>query len=141
MPSDVMISQEAVIERMEAAGRALLSLPASGYTTRLRTSKMEYLREPVEQFSETAGRFRPPAPSSEELDRMDEAFGWLALIPDSRYMMRRIVGARSLVHPLTCRYVFSWRRIALMLGADHKAVQRWHGEGIRLICEALGNRG
>jgi hypothetical protein len=64
---------------------------------------------------------------------MDQAFGWLALIPADRYVLRRIVSARSLVSPLTLRHLFSWRRLGLLLGADHKAVQRWHGQGVGLI--------
>ena len=51
--------------------------------------------------------------------------------------MRRIVGARSLVHPVTDRHLFPWRRLGGALGADHKAVQRWHAEGIGLIVAAL----
>ena len=44
-------------------------------------------------------------------------------------MLRRIVGARSLVHPMTGRHLYSWRRLGTAIGADHKAVQRWHAQG------------
>jgi hypothetical protein len=54
-----------------------------------------------------------------------------------RYVLRRIVGARSLVHPITDRHLFPWRRLGKALGADHKAVQRWHAQGIGMIVEAL----
>ncbi len=52
-------------------------------------------------------------------------------------MLRRIVGARSLVHPITERHLFPWRRLGTAIGADHKAVQRWHAQGIDLIVVAL----
>jgi len=68
---------------------------------------------------------------------MDEAMVWLLLIPTDRYVLRRIVGARSLVHPVTERHLYPWRRLAAALGADHKAVQRWHAQGIELIVAAL----
>jgi hypothetical protein len=68
---------------------------------------------------------------------MDLAFGYLALIPQDRYLLRRIVGCRALVHPISGRHLFSWRRLAETLGADHKAIQRWHAEGIRIIIFAL----
>ena len=72
---------------------------------------------------------------------MDEAMGWITMIPLDRYVLRRIVGARSLVHPVTDRHLFPWRRLAAALGADHKAVQRWHAEGIGLIVKALNAMG
>ncbi len=69
---------------------------------------------------------------------MDEALGWIALIPRERYVLRRIVGARALVSPVTERHLFSWRRLGGVLGADHKAVQRWHAQGIGLLVAAVG---
>ena len=70
----------------------------------------------------------------------DEAMSWIPLIPIDRYVLRRIVGARSLVHPITERHLYPWRRLATALGADHKAVQRWHAQGIDLIVSALNGR-
>jgi hypothetical protein len=68
---------------------------------------------------------------------MDKVMGYLALIPQDRYVLRRIVGCRALVHPLSGRHLFSWRCLAELLDADHKAIQRWHAEGIRLIIAGL----
>ena len=65
---------------------------------------------------------------------------WLSLIPVDRYVLRRIVGARSLVHPVSERHLYPWRRLGAVLGADHKAVQRWHAQGIDLIVEALNRQ-
>jgi hypothetical protein len=45
---------------------------------------------------------------------------------------------RALVHPLTDRHIYPWRRLGAALGADHKAVQRWHAQGIDLIVAGLG---
>jgi len=52
-------------------------------------------------------------------------------------VLRRIVGARALVSPLTDRHLFPWRRLAAVLGADHKAVQRWHAQAIALLVASL----
>jgi hypothetical protein len=46
----------------------------------------------------------------------------------------------ALVHPITERHLYPWRRLATALGADHKAVQRWHAQGIGLIVAALNRR-
>ena len=128
---------ELVICRLEEAGAALLSLPGSGWSTRLRSSSLEIVRTAIESYGWTSNRVRPPVPSAERITRMDEAMGWISLIPVDRYVLRRIVGARSLVHPVTERHLYPWRRLAAVLGADHKAVQRWHAQGIDLIVEAL----
>ncbi len=123
--------------RLEEAGATLLALPGTGWSTRLRTSSLEIVRTAMESYGWTEQRVRPRVPQAAEITRMDEAMGWLSLIPIDRYVLRRIVGARSLVHPVTERHLFPWRRLGAALGADHKAVQRWHAEGIGLIVLAL----
>ena len=68
---------------------------------------------------------------------MDQAFSWIPLIPADKVVLRRIVGCRCLVSPLTGRHLFSWRRLARLVGADHKAIQRWHASAIDHIVAAL----
>jgi hypothetical protein len=70
---------------------------------------------------------------------MDEALDWIPRIPIDRYVLRRIVGARALISPITERHLFPWRRLGALLGADHKAIQRWHIQGINIIVAALRN--
>jgi len=136
-------SEEAafVIARLEEAGSTLLALPQTGYTTQLRTSSLEIVRTAVEAYGYADRRIRPAVPSAARITRMDAAFGWIRLIPVERYVLRRIVGARALVNPLTERHLFSWRHLARVVGADHKAVQRWHAQGIDLIVSALTRQG
>lgn len=126
-----------VIYRLEEAGATLLALPGTGWSTRVRSSSIEIIRSALEAYGWDAGRIRPAVPSAEKIDRMDEAMAWIALIQDTRYVLRRVVGARSLVHPVTDRHLYSWRRLGAALGADHKAVQRWHAQGIAMIVAAL----
>jgi hypothetical protein len=126
-----------VIYRLEEAGSTLLALPGTGWTTRLRTSSLEIVRTALESYGWSATRIRPAIPSAEKISRMDEAMGWIGIIPIDRYVLRRIVGARSLVHPVTERHLFPWRRLGAALGADHKAVQRWHAQAIDMIVAAL----
>jgi hypothetical protein len=128
---------EAVILRLEEAGASLLALPGSGWSTKLRSSSLDIVRSAVESYGWTTSRIRPPVPSAERISRMDEAMSWIMLIPVDRYVLRRIVGARSLMHPITERHLYPWRRLAAALGADHKAIQRWHAQGIDLIVAAL----
>ncbi|MFL5257647.1 MAG: DUF6362 family protein [Rhodopila sp.] len=131
------IDADFVIYRLEEAGATLLALPNTGWSTRLRSSSLDIVRTALESYGWTETRIRPMVPSAEKITRMDEAMSWIPLIPLDRYVLRRIVGARSLVHPITDRHLFPWRRLGAALGADHKAVQRWHAQGIAMIVEAL----
>jgi len=133
----VAIDAPYVVGRLEEAGTTLLAIPGTGWSTRLRTSSLEIVRSAIESYGWTDQRIRPAIPSAARITRMDEAMGWIGLIPLDRYVLRRIVGARSLVSPTTDRHLFPWRRLATAIGADHKAVQRWHAQGIELIVTAL----
>jgi hypothetical protein len=126
-----------VIARLEKAGSTLLALPGTGWSTKLRMSSLDIVRTAIESYGWTDQRIRPPVPSAAAITDMDEVLGWISFIPVERYVLRRIVGARSLVHPVTEKYLFPWRRLGAALGADHKAVQRWHKEGIEILVNAL----
>jgi Domain of unknown function (DUF6362) len=128
---------EGLIACLEEAGATLLSLPVTGFSPALKTSALPILREAAEAYGWSAAEARPAMPSASRITRMDKALGYLALIPQDRYLLRRIVGCRALVHPISGRHLFSWRRLGEVLGADHKAIQRWHAEGIRIIIFAL----
>lgn len=133
-------SEEYVTFRLEEAGATLLSLPGSGAGTALKTSRWPTVHSTMEAYGWTGARLRPAMPEPARITRMDEALGWVEAIPQENYVLRRIVGARALVSPLTGRYLFSWRRIGKILGADPRAVQRWHGKGIDLIRRWLATR-
>ncbi len=136
------IDSDWVIARLEEAGRTLMCLPNTGPSTRLRSSSLEILRGACEAVeAEPSKRLRLPVPSAARIGAMDEAWSWLGLIPADRYVLRRIVGARALVSPVTDRHLFSWRRLGTLLSADHRAVQRWHGEGIGWILARLAGPG
>ena len=139
---NISIDAEYVIYRLEEAGRTLLALPNTGPTTNLRISRHDVVQSAVEAYgwSRIDARLRPAIPSSEHISRMDEALDWIPRIPRDRAVIRRIVGSRALISPITERHLFPWRRLAALLGADHKAIQRWHAQGIDLIVGALHER-
>ena len=136
-PDGAAFDAELVIYRLEEAGTTLLSIPDRGYTTKLRSSSLDIVRSALEAYGWAERAIRPAVPSAAKIDRMDEALSWIPLIPVDKYVLRRIVGARCLVSPLTERNLYPWRRLAAALGADHKAIQRWHAQGIDLIVTAL----
>ena len=126
-----------VVSRLEEAGTTLLVIPAAGPSPRMALGGLDFVREAIEAYGWTAAEVKPAARSSDQISRMDEAFTWLPFIPNSRYVLRRIVGARALVHPVTERHLFPWRRIGALVGAHHQAVQSWHAEAIDLIVARL----
>ena len=114
-----------------------MALPHTGPSTKLVQSGLEWVRDASEAYSNPKARIRPALPDAAQISRMDQALAWIPLIPVDRYVIRRIVGARTLINPVSGRYLFSWRRLGTAIGADHKAVQRWHGQGIDLIVARL----
>ena len=127
-----------VTYRLEEAGATLLALPGTGYSTKMRVSQIDVVANAAEAYGRHPGFVRPAIPSASRITRMDEALGWIMLIPQERYVIRRIVGARSLVSPVTERHLYSWRRLGEAVGADHKAVQRWYGQGIDMLVASIG---
>ena len=75
-----------IIYRLEEAGTTLLSLPGTGYSTRLRVSQLEVLQEVVEAHGGDRGRVRPAVPGAARITRMDEALAWITMIPKERYV-------------------------------------------------------
>ena len=129
----VILDAKAIVQRLEEAGRTLMALPNTGPSTRLVQSGLEWVRDVSETYGRERGVLKPAIPDAAQISRMDQALAWIPLIPIDKYVVRRVVGARSLVSPMTDRHLFSWRRLATAMGADHKAVQRWHAHGIDLI--------
>jgi hypothetical protein len=129
-----------LVEMLEEAGATLLALPQTGHSTRMRQMRFDIVHTALEAYGWAAERVKAPVPDAAAITAMDAAFALLALIPEKKFVLRRIVGARALVHPLTRRHLFPWRRLAGILGADHKSVQRWHRDGIDLIVKALDAR-
>lgn len=138
-PDGLPTSPDWVRAMLEEAGATLLALPRTGYSTRLRTGGLDWVRDAGAVLAPGSGPapLRAPAPSPAAIDRMDRALAWLALIPDSMFVLRRVAGARALVHPMIGRHLFPWRRLGVALGADHKAVQRWHGQAMARISASL----
>jgi Domain of unknown function (DUF6362) len=127
-----------IIARLEEAGTTLLAMRLGSGAPRQPTSGWpEVVHEQAEAYGWNAARMRPAIPDAAAISRMDEALGWIGMIPGDRYVLRRIVGARALVNPRTQRHLYSWRQLGRLLHADYRAVQRWHSHGIELIAAGL----
>jgi hypothetical protein len=125
---------EYIIQRLEAAGKTELAMPAKGFSTGLAQQQWHIVRN---WRTDYAGSEIPRAaiPSAGDISAMNEAYGWVLYIPDNLAAVRRVIYARSLVHPLNDRHLMSWRKIAEMMHTDHKAVQRMFIQGVKIIFE------
>lgn len=133
--------REFIIARLEEAGAAMLALQVRGtHPAGLRAAWPEVVRQFSEAYGYSDSVLRPPVPTAARISRMDEALGWIELIPGDKFVLKRIVGARSLVSPLTGKNLYSWSRLAKLLHADRRAVTRWYEEGVKLICLALAQK-
>ena len=122
------------------AGTALMALDVRGTRPAGYVSGWpDIVREAVEAYGYGQEQVRPQPPSARQITLMDEVFAWINFIPRDRYVLRRIVLVRALCNPLTGRQLYSWRRIGRLIGADHRAVQQWHGQGIDLIVRHLAS--
>lgn len=132
------IDAELVVARLEAAGATLLAMRTrSPYPAPYRCALPDVLREVIEGYGWDAAEYHPPVPSSAAITAMDATWKWLAHVPQHRFVLRRIVAARSLVHPLTGRHAVHWRPLGKLLHCSHEAARTWHGQGIALIVAGL----
>ncbi len=135
-------AHERLVRKFEEAGATLLALPYQRVGPALRQVRWPETQGEEAGFREgTLRQLTSPAPGAAEISVMDRVFGLIGLIPADRVLLRRIVHARSLVSPLTGRHIYSWRKLGALLGADHKAVQRWHADAIEIILKQMSNLG
>ncbi len=140
--SSSALDAETVILRLEEAGRTLLALPNKGCRPADTGSGWPAV---VHDFSEAYGygevEVRVPVPSPQAITRMDEALRWVRLIPDHRTSVRKIVLLRALLHPISERNLWSWRKIGRKFGWSHEAVRTWHAQGIDAIVAGMNSVG
>ena len=66
---------------------------------------------------------------------------WMSLIPENRIIIRRIVWARSFVHPETGAPLFPISLLRKEFNCTPRTVARWHTTGLAMIAAALTERG
>ena len=138
-----ILDTEYVTARLVEAGSALMGMPPNAPRMGVKVCDYGFVSEMCKEAVKAGEpiRVRAPSPSASAITRMDEAFGWLSLIPAHRFVLRRIVAARSLTSPVTGEPINAWSKLAGALGADYRAIQRWHGQGILIIAQALSASG
>lgn len=126
-----------VIACLEEAGRTEIAMRHHGFTPGLRLGGLDYVRDFNESYGWEKEPLKPPVPSAIAISRMDRTLAWISHIPKERVVYRRVVRLRSLIHPISERYVFPWRLLSRKLGIDRDALKRYHGLGIDLIVAGM----
>ena len=130
------ISRQAVRYELEQAGRTLVALKAgSGAFPQQHASTMP---EPVHDFvtgyqGAVDVQAPMPRPSADEIDDLDRVLPWLFYI--MRPVVRRVVFARSLVHPLSDGYIYSYGKLERTLGMNRDHLRDLHAHGLDQIVQ------
>jgi hypothetical protein len=132
------MTHDQIIAELEAASRTMLALRVANVRPATGAGFWPAIvYDAAEAYGWSDAPVKPAAPSSRDITRMDLVLGWVKLIPADRYVLRRVVLSRAMVSPTTDRHMFTWAKLARVVGADTKSVQRWHGQGIGLIRAGL----
>jgi hypothetical protein len=133
--SDYDLTPDELKQWLEWAGTRLLALNvASPLPKKPRVLWPDYVSDP-RAYGYSNERLRPPKVPGHEITLMDEILVLPNLIKD--ITSRRVVNSRSLVTPVSNRYVYSWSRIAFMLHCDHRKVMKLHRLGLDEIIEHM----
>lgn len=118
---------------LEWAGARLIAMPGG----RIKPDELRCVwpafSQEVYQVLEFRGRLsiRAAAPSSAEIPIMEQ----ILLLPNvcGWQNTRRVLHARSLVHPLNGRHLYNWTRLAEKLETERRAVRRWFMRGLEEV--------
>ena len=86
------------------------------------------------------GRSFKPQASAAEISRADEAAAWNSLIPQDKWIIRRVVAMATTVDARTGKQKHSFPAIALAIGADKMVIGPWLHQGIAIIADALKDK-
>ena len=115
---------------LEWAGARLIAMPGGRIgPSNTKVIWPDYAQDSFEVLEfRGAVPIRASAPSSTEIPIVDE----ILLLPNvcAKDYTRRVLHARSLVHPINGRYLYKWTRIAELLAVKAYTARRWYNEGL-----------
>ncbi|MCH4024099.1 MAG: DUF6362 family protein [Acetobacter sp.] len=75
-----------------------------------------------------------PPPTADAIVRMDRALCWVMLLDDRTQKI--VVNKRLIVHPVSGKFLWEWRKLGKLLGMHHRTAQVCH----RTACEVIGKK-
>jgi hypothetical protein len=127
--STQILTEDEVRLWLEWAGSKLLAMHiTSPYPREPSAAWPAYVQEAIVAYGYSNIRLRPPQPTKLEIDLMDEILYLPSLAQDVTTL--RILQVRSLVTPVSNRYLYSWTKIAHLLHSDKRNIQRKYRNGL-----------
>jgi hypothetical protein len=128
---------ETVRDALAWAVSVLVRLQLSRPGPHMAQSKLETVANKFTDYAPDQCQVRPAIPDPHEISEADRIYGWLALIPQHKYVLRRIVAARAIARS-DGKPMYTYRQIGAAIGCpEPQAVSRWHRDGLALIAREL----
>lgn len=131
------VTDEEIVTWLEWAGAKLIAMPGRRIGPADPGALWVDFVQDSRNFSDVQQRLhvKAMAPSAGEITMMDLVLPLPTLC--SEFLTRRVLHARSLVHPINHRHLYRWTRIARLLHADRRSVRRWHHSGVVEIAHKI----
>lgn len=121
---------------LEFSGRTLLAMRLPSVKPKEPSAAwVPYIRDYYDAYGRSALEIRVPLPTAAQIRLMDMIHELPKLLDDP--IPRRLVQARSLVRPLTGRYVIQWIDLGKELKMDRRKCAHLHGLALAEICLRL----
>lgn len=136
---DTSISVPAQVEQhLDAAAITLSALRSPGLRPAgCRIMWPDIVRDLEDIWWTEVDDVRPPAPSSDEVSRMDEALSWVRFLDGSHRRLRQVVNMRLIVHPISLSHRWSWNGIGNRLGISNHTAKAWHRQAAEVIAKKI----
>jgi len=126
-----------IAERLDEAARTLAVLPCHGLRpASVKAAWPDVVQHWVDLEWPTESDIRPPRPTGVQIQQMDEALGWVALIGSHETILRRVINMRLIVHPISLMHRYNWRQIGEAIGVSHHTAKSRH----RQACQAIAKK-
>ncbi|MGO2958656.1 MAG: DUF6362 family protein [Acetobacter sp.] len=128
-----------VTEWLEEAAFTLAALPANGLRPAGARSGWPDIVRDLEDVGRLDSDIMPPRPEPDEVSRLDQVLSWVQVFGPSEQHYRRVINMRLIVHPISGMHRWNWRKIAKVMGTDHKRAHDWHRCAVEVIAKKIAH--
>ncbi|WP_233582087.1 MULTISPECIES: DUF6362 family protein [unclassified Asaia] len=127
---------EQVGEWLDEAALTLAALPATGLRPAGTGSTWpDYVRDLEDLGWNRESDDFLPRPTADQVERLDIVLTWVPMIEDRK--LRTVVNMRLIVHRISGRHKWEWRKIGDKLGTSHVTAKAWHQRACAVIAKKI----
>lgn len=127
---------EQVGEWLDEAALTLAALPATGLRPAGAGSTWpDYVRDLEDLGWDRESDDFLPRPTADQVERLDIVLTWVPMIEDHK--LRTVVNMRLIVHRISGRHKWEWRKIGDKLGTSHVTAKAWHQRACAVIAKKI----